>query len=254
MVDYERPIAVDQPAIELAMKRVKMRATRPTSIMCLYLSLAATIGPSWAIETTCGPLKEGIAIGPLDYYKDDRSKLKLVEDYHFDAGVASLTKTMTGPFGVDLDYTLRAFPNHPRALTTMMRLVEREKTERPIGARYTLYCYFERAMRFRPEDGYVRFLYARYLLKKGRSADAKTELDAAARFAANNGNLHYNLGLVFFDIGDNERALEHAHKALQLGYELPGLRRKLFSAGAWKDPLPAGTAGGATAPPAVRSD
>lgn len=231
-----------------------MRASRFTPIMFVCLSLAMALRASWAFEAHCGPLKEGIAIGPLDYYTDDRAKLKLVEQYHFDAGVESLTKTMTGPFGVDLDYTLRAFPNHPRALATIVRLAEREKAERPLGARYTLYCYFERAMRFRPEDGYVRFLYARYLLKKGRTEDAKAELDAAARFAGENGNLHYNLGLVFFDIKDYERALAHAHKALQMGYELPGLRRKLAQAGVWKDPQPVGATGASETQPVVRSD
>lgn len=231
-----------------------MQASRFTPIMFFCLPLAVTLRPSWAFEAHCGPLKEGIAIGPIDYYTGDRAKLKLVEDYHFDAGVATLTKKMTGDFGGDLDYTLRAFPNHPRALATIVRLAEREKTERPLGARYTVYCYFERAMRFRPEDGYVRFLYARYLLKKGRTKDAKAELDAAAGFAGDNGNLHYNLGLVFSDIKDYERALAHAHKALQMGYELPGLRRKLMQAGVWKDPQPVAAADAPEAQPVVRSD
>jgi tetratricopeptide (TPR) repeat protein len=43
--------------------------------------------------------------------------------------------------------------------------------------------------------------------------------------------IHYFLGLVLVDLKDYERAREHAARAYELGYPLPGLRDKLARAG-----------------------
>ena len=56
------------------------------------------------------------AFGPFDYRTATKDKLKLVESYHFTPKVESLIGGQSGTLGADIDYTLRAFPNHPRAL------------------------------------------------------------------------------------------------------------------------------------------
>lgn len=185
----------------------------------------------------CGSLEN--AYGPFDFYTD-KPKLPIVENAHFSPGVEFFREKKTGPFGGDIDYTLRAFPNHPRALAAMMRLGEKEKTDRPQGARYTVYCYLERAVRFRPEDGTARLILATYLLKRGKKENALEHLNAAEAVAEDNGNLHYNLGLAHFELGNYEKSLLHAQKALKLGFDLPGLRRKLESVGKWPS-IPPGT-------------
>jgi tetratricopeptide (TPR) repeat protein len=135
----------------------------------------------------------------------------------------------------DIDYTLRAFPNNPRALFAMMRLAEREKTEKPVGSRYTVSCWFDRALRFAPDDGAVRVVLGIYLSKNGKKDEAIKQLEIAQKLVGDDPNLHYNLGLTYFDLKEYDKSLEHAHAAYRLGFPLPGLREKLQKAGKWRD-------------------
>ena len=81
---------------------------------------------------------------------------------------------------------------------TMVRLGEKLKTERPRGARYSIECYFDRAMRFRPDDGTVRMVYADFLSKRGRNKEALEQLEKAQALAGDSANLHYNIALAYF--------------------------------------------------------
>jgi hypothetical protein len=80
----------------------------------------------------------------------------LVEGAHFTPNVERLIrgKTATVP-GPDIAYTLRVYPNHPRALHSMMNLSLNNRTDKPEGSTYTMECWFERAERFVPDDGTV---------------------------------------------------------------------------------------------------
>jgi tetratricopeptide (TPR) repeat protein len=51
--------------------------------------------------------------------------------------------------------------------------------------------------------------------------------------------IHYNLGLIYLELGDADRALEQAHAAYGLGYPLPGLRNRLQRMGKWHPPAAA---------------
>jgi tetratricopeptide (TPR) repeat protein len=145
--------------------------------------------------------------------------------------------------GGDLNYTLLAFPNHPRALIAMMKLSERGKWTIPQGAEYTIDCYFDRAIRFRENDGTVRMVYATYLSKRGKKEDAIKQLEKAVELGSSGPNLDYNLGLAYFDVGKYDKALEHAHRAYQRGFNLPGLKSKLVNVGKWRDPPPVAATG-----------
>lgn len=176
--------------------------------------------------------------GPFDYRHTRGPTLSLVEDSHFTPGVESLTepvstslKTIAG----DIGYTLRAFPNHHRALLAMMRLGEQRKTDFPPSAGYTVECYFMRAVRFTPDDTVVRGLYAQYLIKRNRNDDAMRQMEAAAHYAGDNPLSHYNIGLIYFDLGRYDRALEEAHKAQALGFERSDLAQKLKRIGKWQE-------------------
>lgn len=185
-------------------------------------------------EFSCGSLQN--AYGPFDY-RNDKDKLGVVEAYHFSTEVASLIKGKSGSLGGDIDYTLRAFPNHPRALMAMVQLGWREKTTKVSGAQYSVECYLHRAIRFRDDDGMVKMIYAVYLVKKGRTQDAFKQLDEAASLTDDNTSLNYNIGLVYLELKDFDKALSYAHKAYLSGFPLPGLRDKLKRAGKWKDPV-----------------
>jgi tetratricopeptide (TPR) repeat protein len=101
---------------------------------------------------------------------------------------------------------------------------------------YTVECWFERGARFQPDDPMVKALYGVYLVRKARPQEGAAMLQAALRLAGDNANVHYNLGLAFFDLKQYENSLQSAHRAYALGFPLPGLRDKLKRAGKWEEP------------------
>ena len=211
-----------------------MKITLARCLSFAAICWIAHIGYAGAFES-CGPLQN--AYGPFDFWTD-KDKLPIVEGAHFTPEVESLRSGKSGRLGGDIDYTLRAFPNHPRALFSMMRLGERERTERPAGTTYTIDCYLERAVRFRPNDAMAQLIYGIYLAKHKRQAEALKHLEVAEQFAGDSANVNYNLGLVYLDLGRYDQALKYAHTAYRLGFPLPGLRNRLQEAGRWRDPQP----------------
>ena len=232
-------------------KRLKLRVVRGnmdnqrlTGWMAMLVGLVAValLVPSAQAQVinTCGKLKN--AYGPYDYTNPThfRERLPIVEAHHYDIGVQMLkgqTNRSNGAWNIhnDLDYTLRAFPNHHRALYTMIRYqLERVQAQGSPGMRYSPECYFDRAMRWRPKDATVRMIYGLYLHKIGKPEEALARYDEALTMAPDSAEIHYNIGLLYATRKEYDRALEHAHKAYELGHPLPGLRNKLKRAGAWQ--------------------
>lgn len=193
-------------------------------------SAASGVVSAQVAPSTCGSLDN--AYGPYDY-RTDRDKLPIVEGAHFTAPVEMLIRGERGYLSSDIDYTLRAFPNHHRALASMERLAERQKVDRVSGARWDVECYFVRALRFRPDDATVRLLYATYLRKHQRKDEALRQMAVAGELAKDNPFTHYNMGLVYFDLGEHELALASAHRAMALGFPRTELKQKLVAAGKW---------------------
>ncbi len=182
----------------------------------------------------CGDLQN--AYGPYDYRTATEFQKHLVEGAHFTPEVESLKGARgSATVGGDIDYTLRAFPNHPRALLAMKRLGEREKKLKVRGANYPVECYFDRAVRFAPDDPAVRIVFGHYLIDKGDAAGARKQLELAREKARDNANLSYNLGLAYVDLKDYPLAREYAKRAYELGFPLEGLKKKLQQAGQWQD-------------------
>jgi tetratricopeptide (TPR) repeat protein len=173
------------------------------------------------------------AYGPFDYRMATPEQRNLVESYHFTPAVEALRSGATGAIGSDLDYTLRAFPNHPRALMAMIRLSQHEKAAKPKGANFSVDCYLERALQFRPDDVNVRLVRGIYMSMKGNHLQAISEFEAVIEQQPANGNAHYNLGLAYFETKDYGRARAEAKKARELNFPLDGLQRKLQSVGKW---------------------
>ena len=211
--------------------------------------------PKTPEELECGTMVVAKRVEPMDY-RTDRKLLATVEGGHFQQQVEDLIQPMFNSFGADLDYTLHAYPNHHRALLTLIRLGEREKTDQPKDSRYTIDCYLRRAIRWRSDDLIARMIYAQYLIKKSRLPDAKAQLDYAATQAGDTPFTHYNRGLSYFDMKAYDLALEQAHLAASLGMENEGLKNKLVGVGQWHEPVasadaaasaPQGAASAATA-------
>jgi len=183
----------------------------------------------------CGPVYHHEGYGPFDY-RTDRDKLKIVEDFHFTPKVEMLKAGQSGYIGSDLSYTLRSFPNHHRALVSLIRYSEKTRSQKPDNMQYSVECYFDRAIRFRPDDTKVRSIYAQYLHANKRTAEALKQLEAASTYAADSGNAHYNIGVVYYQLGKYDEALANAHKAKQLGVAEGQLEALLRKSGHWKDP------------------
>jgi tetratricopeptide (TPR) repeat protein len=166
---------------------------------------------------------------------DDRAGLAVVEQFHFTPSVEALIRGASGPLGGDIGYTLEHFPNHPRALAAMAKLALRDKNRRPHGAHYTVDCYFDRALRFRPNDARVRSLFGSYLLALGQTDSALEQLEKAATLEPENPTSHYNLGLLYVKKKDYDKARASAAKAYGMGFPLQGLKNKLVEAGQWRE-------------------
>lgn len=219
--------------------------TRPALPLLAALACAVLPVQAQVSESACGdPFVNNH--GPFDYRTERGPKLKIVEDYHFNSKVESLIGGQSGSIEGDLAYTLRAFPNHHRALISMKNLALRMKSAKRGPETLPLECYFVRALRFRPDDTLVRLIYAQFLSASARKPEAVGQLDQAAAAAKDNPFSHYNIGLVYLEAGDYDKALAQAHRAMALGFERPEIKQRLQAVNRWSDPAP--PAGAASAP------
>lgn len=173
--------------------------------------------------------------GPFDYNdpRNHKKHLPLVEEYHFTSEVEGLISGKSGSLLQDIDYTLRAFPNHHRALFSIIRYATRFSTSGRHAQEMTTKpeCYLQRALLFRPEDGKVHMLFGLYLHKKGRLEEAETYYRKALELMPDNAEANYNLGLVLVHQEKYPNAVPMAKKAYKLGYPLQGLKNILAREG-----------------------
>lgn len=197
--------------------------------------LFALVGSGSAQAKFCGEMRNGF--GPFDYRKAPSLpfEIHIVESVHFTTDVEQNIKGAAGTVGSDLDYTLRAWPNHPRALASMSRQGLIEKVPVVRGAKYPVDCYFLRALEFAPDDGMVHAVYAQRLVALGKTADAMKEFQRAVELEPDNPTINYNAGLAFMKSRQYDKALAHAKKAYALNFPLPGLRNQLKAVGKWDD-------------------
>jgi tetratricopeptide (TPR) repeat protein len=178
-------------------------------------------------------LREG---GPNDYYSASSSKrigrvLRSVEKLHLYKGINDFNNHHLSIACDEIDFTLRWFPNHPKGLQFLTVLFD--KNSCPNGK--TAEGYFDSAIRFRPNDAIAHILYGLYLHKKGVLDKALNQYNIALTLAPESADLHYNLGLLYVELKDYDKALYHAQKAYQIGFPLPWLREKLHKLGVWSE-------------------
>ena len=209
-------------------------------VVCVTAMTSAGVTSAAAVtdKQVCQPWPQawGDGLGPFDV-RDSKQKALLytVESNHFNQNVETLRSGMSAYIGAELHFVLHRFPNHPRALAALMRLSDREKLDRPKGAYETVECYLWRAVVWSPDDATAKALYGIHLLNKQRLDDALELLNEANELNPDSANVHYNLGLLFVQKKDYEKAMLHAKKAYALGFPLPGLKEKLRQAKAWTD-------------------
>jgi hypothetical protein len=222
------------------------RALHALVTSCLLAGSAAAIAQPFAEGLAvrgaeprhpCGPVYySATAWGPRDYRTASPEERATVEAFHFtpiiEAGIRGINSTVAG----ELNFTLKALPNNHRALVTLTKIVMRAKTDKLYGFEWPGECYFNRAIRFRPDDAVVRMLYAQYLGQLKRREEGLKQLEAAVAQANGNGLTHYNAGLVALEIGEPQFAAEQARLALELGFPRRELAEALQKAGHWREP------------------
>lgn len=170
--------------------------------------------------------------GPFDYTNPAHQKHRpQVESHHFTREVEALISGRgSSTPGGDLQYTLRKFPNHHRALYAMIRY----KTESHKWSKhaksidiYSMECFFRRANYFRPKDPIIYMLHGMYFHKLDDLSAAESQYLKSLEIQEQIPETHYNLGLLYIDMNKLEAAAKHAKLAYASGYPLAGLRNKL---------------------------
>jgi tetratricopeptide (TPR) repeat protein len=202
-----------------------------------FLALGAILCAT-AFSASAKPYCGEITSHQYDYRTIPEHMLKLVHARHFTEEVEHGIKGESAPLGSDLEYTLMHIPNHPRALNTLLRLVPRYPNGTVVGAKFPIECFFERAVRFHPDDSNTWLMYARFAFAKGREGQALEMLQKAHELAPEDPAINYNIGLVYAKQKKFEQALPFAQKAYSLQFPLPALKQTLVKAGVWAEPPP----------------
>lgn len=196
----------------------------------LPVGVAAQVGPQ-----ICGPISVAGQYGPWDY-RVHKAQLPVVETNHFTTQVEALIRGITThKLAPDLDYTLQKVPNHHRALVSVMRFGER-KGAGGDAMSLPIECYFERALRWRSDDVIVRMLYSQFLTKAKRQPEAIKQLEIATELAKDSAMTHQNVGLVYLEMKEYDRALASAHLAMSHNPNVLRLVDALKQAGKWVEP------------------
>jgi len=178
--------------------------------------------------------------GPFDYLfrSKHEGSLRVVEEHHFDKGVETLTKGLsTTPMG-DIDFVLKAFPNHHRALQSAMTYSLRHK-KWPAGVKeLPVECYLQRAAKYSPRDAVVHRLLGYYMHKRGNLDMALKHNKRALDLQPFDIMTQYNTGLILADLERYKQAKQYAQPLYDAGLTLPGLKNKLIAAGHWKKEEP----------------
>lgn len=192
-------------------------------------------------DPDCLPLRIEGKHGPFDYRHATKSEKKLVEGVHFDEHYQAykigkkkfkkkhdgIIETPAAGFG----YTLWAFPNHYMALAAVEDLGAKQKSEKLDGLPLRVHCYFQRAVKFVPNDGIVRALYAYYLARRNEPMKAENQITEAINLQPDNMNIRVYVATAYMEMGKPEKAIEHAKAAYASGYPFPGLKQRIEKAG-----------------------
>lgn len=187
--------------------------------------------------TECGSVRSGE--GRLNDYRAFHADAQLtwsvgdIKRNHLDPAVERMKQ---GEFShrvlADLDFMLRGWPNHHAALEAAIRY------ELGGGKPYELLttaCYLARATEFAPDDVRVLFLEAYYYWQRGDRPLARDIYEESLAIHPDSIDVHYNLGLVYFELEEYEKSMYHAGIAYRGGYPLPGLRKKLEGVRKWQN-------------------
>jgi len=205
----------------------------PALAVSLWAGLfSLTVLNAHAGEVDCGSLQNHY--GPFDYTNADhyKNKLPIVERHHFDGNVEMLIRGKSAYICTDLDYVLRVFPNHHRALSSMALYQLKNPISPNCPKLLPADCYFDRAKRLNSADAEVYVIYGWYLHMRGQPKEALAEYRQAEKIKTrSSADRDYKIGLALFDLKQYDESKVYAERARKRGYPDDELLDKLKSVG-----------------------
>ena len=188
----------------------------------------------------------GQGFGPFDYTSrggENAKNLEIVEAHHFTPAVENLVGGAdSGGIVGDLDYTLRAWPNHHRALLSLIKYQINMDSKANIDSKAAKSklptppeCYLQRAIQYSPSDIVPYSLYGYFLRKIGHIEDAVKFYEKAMALDPENEKVAYSYSLVLIDLKHYDEAVKFAKIAYHHGKAPKGLKEMLIKLGVWKD-------------------
>lgn len=221
-------------------KEIQVPANIRTNLLFFFISLFfyqpafALVSAPWVGESYLGkPCSGPQGYGPFDYTKRSLypNDLNVVERAHFRPD----DQNLKGAFSGNLDYTLRAWPNHHKALYSLTLLQSRVKSQKnyknPMPR--AIECYFLRAINYSPKDSSSYLLYGILLHNSNKLDRALDAYNTAEKLNKDSIQIKYNLGLLLVDMNKLEEAKLYAEQCYLNGFPLQGLKNKLKKAGYW---------------------
>ena len=156
-----------------------------------------------------------------------RQQLRTVEQYHLGKALADIDGGLWELALSECDFILRYFPDHPRGLNLMA------ETARKLNKLDVAESYFDRAIQLFPQSATTYAAYGIFKYRIGQLEESAQALKRSVTLIPDYAEAHYNLGLVYADLKQLDKANVHAQAAYRLGYPLPGLQQVLKRADAW---------------------
>ena len=205
------------------------QAARLAFIMTVALvanfALAKDFDDTAARWANCFPPNPPGRLDPKDYRKVSDKWRRTIDRHHFDShSAAFLARRLKVPAGqtgqyqppsAGFDYTLWGLPNHPRALAAIEKLAFENKTDKLPKMLLPARCYFERAIRFYPDDPVPH------------AEKAVFHVERADTLSKSSSEIDVYLAWSLIEIGKYEDATKYAKRLYSKGYPLQGLRNRL---------------------------
>jgi tetratricopeptide (TPR) repeat protein len=169
----------------------------------------------------------------------DLKNLPIVEHYHFTPAVENHSAGVSDSVAGDLHYTLTIFPNHHRALLSVIRY-QLKWQQRLIPANQHLKtlpeCYLQRAIAFNADDAMPLSLYGYYLNQIGKPKQAIDYYQQALTLQPDDAKIAYALGQLYLQQQQPSEALRYAEIAYRNGQPPLTLKQQLQALGVWPAP------------------
>jgi Flp pilus assembly protein TadD len=181
----------------------------------------------------------------VEYHRARLGEETFIHVHHYCAGLAWFQRAKLEPkrnaraylldrANEEMTYTFDRIPETSPLYPTIAANLAQVCKE--LGQTESAIAVMKRALKAQPKDPRPYLGLSVLYRDLGRSDLAREILlEGNEALAGDSIEIHYNLGLLYAEAREYDLAVEHAKKAYEGGYPLPGLADKLRRAGRWQD-------------------